>query len=359
MPTHASAFTFSSDTLARIDRAGNDPPSRWVSAPSGSTQSAGAYRSPELAFWTNGYDVGSADDQGEHGQTVVGESIESEVFPQLFSSVSWSPDGELIAFAGVEGEQTDEHDEPTDIYSVRPNGSNIEQITGVGDAGGPLWSPDGKRIVFTRVAYPDEGGTLKGRLWSINADGSGLTEIAEASAWETFTAGSFAPDGSRLAVTRTVFGRRTGKTSSEIQLMDADGADRTTLVEDASDPAISPDGEALAFTSDRDGNGRLCYGDRCFTAAELYLADADGSNPQRLTETKDLHEAHPSWLPDGTRLAFQQGEVFENAQRTWIIESNPDGSCSQAILKGEPADWYANPAWRPSKPGTGGGRLSC
>jgi Tol biopolymer transport system component len=314
---------------------------------------------PELAFWTNGYAVGLSDDRGQRFQEVIGESPNGTVFPQLFSGVTWSPDGGHIAFAGVAGEQTDEHDEPTDIYSIAPDGTGLEKVTEVGDAGGPLWAPDGASIVFTRTSFP-EGGPIRASLWSINLGDSEPTEIAEADDWTTFTAGSFTPDGTRLAVTRTEYDPSSGETSSEIELMDADGSDPTNLIAEASDPAFSPDGGQIAFVSDRDKNGRLCYGDRCSHGNELYIASADGSEVKRLTHTTALNERHPSWLPDGSRLAYQQGEVFANAEVPSILGINPDGSCEQAILAGTGSGtWYANPAWRPSMPREGGGALRC
>jgi Tol biopolymer transport system component len=318
---------------------------------------------PELAFFTTHgnsiYDLGIADDRGQHLNVVTGQSIPGTVFPQLFTGVSWSPDGERIAFAGVKGRQTDEHDEPTDIYSINADGSDTEQITDVGDAYGALWSPDGKTIVYTRVSG-GEGDPTRGSLWSVGSDGSGLGEIAAADDWEAFTAGAFRADGSQLAVTHLTFDPASGQASSEIALMNPDGSDQNQLIDEASDPAFSPDGKRIAFVSDRDRNGQLCYGDSCFYGAELYVANADGSDANRLTQTHELHEAHPSWLPDGSRIAYQQGEVFQNAQATSILEMNPDGSCSRQVLAGSgPGAWYANPAWRPSKPREGGGALSC
>ena len=47
----------------------------------------------------------------------------------------------------------------------------------------------------------------------------------------------------------------------------------------------------IVFHSDRDGNG------------EVYVMDADGSNPTRLTDNPAL-ELLPKWSPDGTKIAF-------------------------------------------------------
>lgn len=318
---------------------------------------------PELAFFTTRgggiYDLGVADDRGRSRDVLTGESRPGTVFPQLFTRLSWSPDGQQISFAGVQGPQTDAHDEPTDIYRIDADGSNVDQITDVGDARDPLWSPDGETIVFTRTSLGDSE-PPRGHLWSVKIDGSGLTEIVEAEGWEIYTAGSFTPDSSRLAVTRSVYHPETLSENATIEIMSPDGSGAERLIDDATDPAFSPDGARIAFASGRDRNGELCYGDRCFWAGELYVSNADGSEPERLTETEALNEADPSWLPDGLRIAYQRGEVFQNAEATEIWETNDAGTCSRAILAGSGnGAWYASPAWRPSEPREGGGLLRC
>jgi uncharacterized protein YjdB len=57
------------------------------------------------------------------------------------------------------------------------------------------------------------------------------------------------------------------------------------------DPAYSPDRSRLAFASDRGGS------------LDLYVADADGRNPVRLT-SDPAPESEPAWSPDGRRIVF-------------------------------------------------------
>ena len=56
-------------------------------------------------------------------------------------------------------------------------------------------------------------------------------------------------------------------------------------------PAWSPDGESIAFTSMRSGE------------SHIYVIDADGMHPVQLTT--DLQNDLPVWLPDGKQIAFR------------------------------------------------------
>ena len=57
------------------------------------------------------------------------------------------------------------------------------------------------------------------------------------------------------------------------------------------DPAWSPDGNRIAFQSDRDGDH------------EIFVMDADGTNVQQLTDN-DSYDENPAWSPDGNRIVF-------------------------------------------------------
>ncbi len=329
-----------------------------LAAGSGSSRSADSR--PELAvFRARGnarYDLARADARGRHLTVLDGDTIHSRVVPQLFTSISWSPRGGQLAFAATRGDAAGSLDKPNDVYTIRADGSRLRRVTRVGNAADPIWSPDGRTIVFTRIDFRRQR-PLRESLWSVSPDGSDLTELIRAGAWRAFTANSFLPNGRQLAVTRSVIDPRTGHASSEIDETGADGSNRRLLVADASDAAFSPDGARLAFVSGRDRSGRLCYGDRCFHAGELYVANANGSQPERLTRTHALNESHPTWLGDSSRLAYQRGEAFQNAEAMSVFEINPDGTCSRPLLHGRsPGPWYAGPAWRP---GGAAGALAC
>ncbi len=91
-------------------------------------------------------------------------------------------------------------------------------------------------------------------------------------------------------------------------LSDAEGA---PLLEGA-DLALGSDGAAagmLLFQTDRDGN------------VEIYVMDADGSNPVNLTNNP-ASDFEPAWSPDGSRIAF----VSSRDEYLDIFVMNADGS---------------------------------
>jgi TolB protein len=110
--------------------------------------------------------------------------------------------------------------------------------------------------------------------------------------------------------------------------LNATGVRRLNVGELSSDedPAWSPDGSKIAFTTDRDGN------------KEIYVASVDGSNPVRLT-SNSAADYEPTWSPNGARIAF----VSTRAGSPDIFTMSVDGSnvTRLTITPGVEAD----PAW--------------
>src|SRR3990172_5306323 len=79
-------------------------------------------------------------------------------------------------------------------------------------------------------------------------------------------------------------------------------------------PAWSPDGQRIAFSSAREGAG------------DIFLMDPDGANQSRLTVNETV-EAFPAWSPDGERLAF----VSTREGNGDIYSFNVDGSDEQKL----------------------------
>ena len=115
---------------------------------------------------------------------------------------------------------------------------------------------------------------------------------------------------------------------------------RIVLVRWGEDPAQSPDGTRIAFTSGRDGD------------REIYVMDADGGGPRNFTSHEAWDEG-PAWSPDGQRIAFvsdRNGEVEEFGGlrfNTDIFVMNADGIGVEQVTSDPLSRSADQPAWSP------------
>jgi Tol biopolymer transport system component len=97
-----------------------------------------------------------------------------------FSRVDWHPTDDLIVFADNDIGGVESTDEPTNLYTVRSDGSNLSQMTSFGPgearASQPTWTSDG-RILFTYVTGDNDEVR---EVAMMNADGSGRTVVVPA-----------------------------------------------------------------------------------------------------------------------------------------------------------------------------------
>ena len=103
------------------------------------------------------------------------------------------------------------------------------------------------------------------------------------------------------------------------------------------EPAWSPDGNEIAFVSDRDGN------------YEIYVMDANGSNQERLTYNI-YSDRRPAWSPNGVEIAFVSNRG--GASGLYLMKS--DGSNQRRLIVSEdievvgyPCSFIVDPAWSP------------
>ena len=84
------------------------------------------------------------------------------------SSGGWSPDGSHLVLSSIEADPNGGSDATFDIAIVRPDGSDLHQLTSDGISGDPLWTRDGRILFVKRTDL--EAGTFD--LWIMDADGT-------------------------------------------------------------------------------------------------------------------------------------------------------------------------------------------
>ncbi len=223
------------------------------------------------------------------------------------------PSGDPIAFTSL-------RDGLPQTWLMEPDGSGQRRLTaGEGEEVDPAWSPDRAKFAFSHEGF----------IFTVNADGSGLTRLEPAGRYQS--GGDYqpawSPDGRQIAFMRC----RDYNCNSDIWIMNADGSGARRLIADASEPAWSPDGKRLVYASS------LMVGTE---ARGLSVANADGSGVTPLTAAGPGYM--PAWSPDGTALAF----TSRRDGRFGIYTARPDGSGARRLPGGAAGDDYA-PSWSP------------
>jgi hypothetical protein len=166
-----------------------------------------------------------------------------------------------------------------------------------------------------KIAY-EKGGEIWVKNDGANNDVQITTEGGVDPAWS--------PDGARIA-----FSSDRDGAAGDIWVMNADGSDQrrlTTTFFDEIQPAWSPDGASIVFR----GLGAA--------TPQLVIMNANGSNPRPLTGNDNIN-GDPAWSPDGTRIAWRH---FSGG--TGISLMNADGS---GVTVPQPIPNASRPSWSP------------
>jgi TolB protein len=104
--------------------------------------------------------------------------------------------------------------------------------------------------------------------------------------------------------------------TSDIYIKSVNGRTMTQLTSDPANdvmPAFSPDGQRIAFCSNRNGNW------------DIFVMSINGGQALQLT-SELTHELHPSWSPDGKKIAFCRLGETSGRWEMWVMEVGGTGS---------------------------------
>ena len=323
---------------------------------SGSGASSPPPDGPSLAFTgfaelrASGFTVNTIGNEASRSRVTVRGS-RSGVVPNPLSGLAWSADGEMLAFTGSKGEKRG-------IYLVRADGTGAHFLRGTKGGSDPVFSPDGRRIAFAREG--SSGARLFASTpWVARADGGGARRLLGWRKEVTYEPGSFSPDGSTLAVTRSEL----GSDEPEILLIRLDRRGTRTFAERASEPEFSPDGSRIVFVK----HSIKRHGRFDVTHSDLFATGIDGKKVRRLTRTSWVAETHPSWDPSGQRIAFNSFRISRDPidrlfdellpEGNSIVQMNADGTCREKLFSKRLLGIYGA-KWRPG-PGREAGRIEC
>lgn len=255
----------------------------------------------------------------------------------------WSPSGRHIAYVFT-GAAARESPDDAELYVMRADGSGARRLTRnrLLDAS-PTWSPNGRRLAFLRYwnwGRSDAHGSIV--VIDVATRRERVLRFGPASDRGSFiTHLAWSPDGSEIALTFATF-RDDGSTSSEIRLLPASGGASRLLVTDGAGAAWSPDGRWLAFQSGRDRFGRTCFHD-CNPSPEIYVIARDGSGLRRITHNP-AYDGEPAWSPDGASIAFTSDRSQPRSHAYEIYVMPADGGSARRLTRN--AVWDRSPDWR-------------
>jgi Tol biopolymer transport system component len=180
-----------------------------------------------------------------------------------------------------------------ELYTMNGDGSNLAIIPGVERATEPSFSADGNRIAYMR----------DGDIWIVNPNGSSNRNLTNTPDFQD-SEPAWSPDGTEIAFSSLrdgnadVFVVRSSDGGGERRLTQATGFDGF--------PVWSPDGSTIAFTTTR------------FEEYGIHVMPADDGDPDSFIISTSVSNVWHAWFPDSSKIAWQaQNEV-------WVADA--DGS---------------------------------
>ncbi|MEX0661645.1 MAG: S9 family peptidase [Balneolaceae bacterium] len=302
------------------------------------------------------YTVNTTDyDEGKSETRIWAVSIDgSDKLPMTAKGYSagnpkWSPDGKYLSFTASRNEG-----DKTQVWILDRRGGEAQQLTEIEQGvSGYEWSPDGSRLmlmirdaeevedeesddpkpfVIDRLQFKrDYAGYLDRRRTHIYTFTPGDTTATQLTFGDFDQSGAtWSPDGEKIAFSSNRTDNPDGNTNSDIWVVDADLGEKenglvqiTENVGSDSSPAWSPDGNSIAFTTVIEPE-KIWY-----ATNHLAIASADGGNERVITEEIDRNIGSPHFSEDGNKIWF----LLEDGGERQLASISPNGRNLQRVIR--------------------------
>ena len=258
---------------------------------------------------------------------------------------AWAPDGSLITFSRLGPNR----DEPSHVYVVAPDGSGLTPVGPLCPPGADSstcsnesdssFSPDSKQLVF---------GLSNGRVVNdqiehaalaiMNLDGSGLHVIYTAAPFSADLGFPvFSPDGKQLIFERINSATGTPARKRAIFVIGVDGSNPRQLTpwaqNDGDNPDWSPDGNWILYRSNVDQQPQ----------SQIFVIHPDGTGRRQVTHFKKYtHVTSSSFSPDGNSIVLGKGPEGGNID---VYTMRLNGTNVRRVTRSKL--WDSAPDWGP------------
>lgn len=253
------------------------------------------------------------------------------------SDFAWSPDSTRLVFIGSPYDSSTgfRNWDILNLYMMNADGSKMKRIgpTSLNLQATPIWLPDGQRILFEARPQSDENDEPI-NVYLINLDGSNLVCLTCNMGSHNIKV-SLAPTGTHfLFTTHRLGGRPSGKLYIQAIDSDARPVDLTSSIDVSSleysgEAKWSPDGQQVAFNLSK-------IDDQGNSSKKIYFNNIDGTALRELPTLTNPRVL--GWSPNGQQIAFEETVRHDKISAYYVGVINVDGTNPVRVTSNNIAD---------------------